>query len=50
VVYFIKEVLKVYINNVLITFADVLMALLYTLVCSFAWTKSVAVLLKLILK
>src|SRR5215210_6950617 len=45
-VYFIKEAFKVYINDMLIAFVDVLLRLLDALVCVFVGSETVAVIFK----
>jgi hypothetical protein len=45
-VYFVEEA-GVYINDVLVTFTDVLLRLLYALVCVFVRSKTVAVVFKI---
>ena len=49
-IYFIEEVLKVYINNMLMAFINVLHGLLHTLVSGFARTESIAVRFEPVLK
>ncbi len=46
-VYFVEEAFKVYINNVLIAFVDVLLRLLYALMRTFVGSEAVAVFSKL---
>ncbi len=45
-VYFVEETFKVYINDVFVTFIDILLRLLYALVCVFVRSETVAVVFK----